>query len=81
MILKLVRESFDPTNNFYYNEDDEQAFKNIVPEDDSIDKNGKPINHKSLADMMINAEVLLTHEETHQMAKVIRCTINIYWNF
>ena len=40
VILKLVIESFDPTNNFYYNEDDEQTFKNIVPEADSIDKNG-----------------------------------------
>ena len=51
-----------------------------MPESDAIDKYGKPINQKSLADMMINAEVLLPHEETQHMAKVIRCTININGN-
>ena len=39
-----------------------QAFTNIVPEADAIDKNGKPINQQSFADLMINAEFLLSHE-------------------
>ena len=36
--LRPARESFDPTNNFGYDEDDEQAITNIVPEADAIDK-------------------------------------------
>ena len=60
--MKPERESFDTTNNFEYDEDDEQAFINNAPEADFIDKNGKPINQQSLADLIINAEVLLPHE-------------------
>ena len=48
---------------------------NIVPEADDIDKNGKPIDKQYLADLMINLEVLLPHEETQRTAKVICCTI------
>ena len=47
-----------------------------MPEADAIDKNGKPINQQSLADIIINSEVLLPHEETQQMDKVIWRTIN-----
>ena len=46
---------------YVQHEDDEQDFTNIVPEADDIDKISKPINQKSLAGLMINAEVLLTH--------------------
>ena len=48
-----------------------------VSEADAIDKNGKPINHQSLADLMVNAEVLLPHDETQHLAKVICRTIDI----
>ena len=74
--LKPARYFFDPTNNFDYDEDDEQAFTKIVPEADAIDKNGKPIDHQSLSYMMTNAEVLLPHEEMHHVAKVICRTID-----
>ena len=36
--LKPAKESFDPTNNFDYDEDDEQAFANIVPKADDSGK-------------------------------------------
>ena len=74
--LKPEIKSFDPTYNFDYDEDYDQAFKNTVPEADAIDKNSKPINQKYLADMMINSEFLLPHKETQQMDKVICRTIN-----
>ena len=48
-----------PQENFDYDEDDEQAFTNIVPDADAIDKNGKPINQQYLTDLIINSEVLL----------------------
>ena len=51
-----------------------------MPEADAIDKNGKPINQKSLANLVINSEVLIPHEETQQMAKIICHTININGN-
>ena len=69
--MKPQRESFDTINNFDYNEDDEQEFTNIVPEYDAIDKNGKLINQEYFADLIINAEVFLLHEETQYMAKVV----------
>ena len=74
--LKTARESFDPTNNFYHDEYDEQAFTNILPEAGAIDKNDKPINNPSIADLVINAEVLLPHEQTQQISKVIRVNID-----
>ena len=49
---------------------------NIVPEADAIDINSKPINQQYLADLMINAKVLIPHEETQKMAKVICRNIN-----
>ena len=73
--MKPARESFDPTNNFDYDEDDDQAFTDIVPAANYIDNNGKPINQQSLADPMINAEVLISHKETQQMAYIICRTI------
>ena len=74
--MKPERESFDPTNNFDYDEDDEQAFTNNVPEADAIDKNGKHINQQYLNDLVINVKVLLPHDETQHMAKVICRTID-----
>ena len=51
-----------------------------MSEADAIDKNGKPINQQFLADLMVNAEVLLPHDETQHMAKVICRTIDIHGN-
>ena len=60
--MKPSRELFDSTNNFDYDENDEQAFKNIVSEADAIYKNVKLNNQKSLSGLMVNSEVLLPHE-------------------
>ena len=51
-----------------------------MPEADAIDKNGKPINQQYLADLMINTEFLIPHEEIQQMAKFICRTIYINGN-
>ena len=52
-------EPMDPHNTFEENEGDEEAFANILPEADAVDSTGKPINQQSVADLLINAEVLL----------------------
>ena len=56
-----------------------------MPEADAIDKKVKPINQQCLADLIINAEDLITHEETQQMAKVLCRNIdsngNVIGNF
>ena len=43
-----------------------------VPEADCVDATGKPILQQSLADTLINTEVLLPHGEDLQMATVLR---------
>ena len=57
--LKPLKMLVDPTNNFDYDELDDDDFQNIVPEADAIDSWGNPINQQSVADILINAEVLL----------------------
>ena len=61
-------------------DDDEQAFQNILPEADAVDANVCLINHQYVADLLINSEVLIPKGETHQMAKVIRRAIDTYGN-
>ena len=78
--LKPVKESMDPTNNFDYDDLDEDNYQNIVPEADAIDSRGSPINQQSVADLLINAEVLLPQGEAQQMAKVIRRSIDVNGN-
>ena len=58
------REAMDPMNNFDYDEEDDLAADNVIPAADAIDSTGKPINQQSVADLLINAEVLLDHGET-----------------
>ena len=70
----------DPTNNFDYDEFDEDGYENIVPEADAVDARGKPINQQSVADFLINEEVLLTQGEAHHMSKFIRLYIGINGN-
>ena len=48
--LKLTQVSMDPTNNFDYDEFDDNGYKNIDPEADSVDSRGKSINQQSVAD-------------------------------
>ena len=61
--LKPTRVSMDPTNNFDYNEFDEDDYDNIFSEADAVDSRGKPINQQSVAYLLINAEVLLPQGE------------------
>ena len=70
----------DLTNNFDYDEFDENNYKNVVPEADAVDSLGIPINQQSMADLLIKTEVLLPQGETQQVAKVIRQSIDINSN-
>ena len=38
--LKPIQVSMDPTNNFYYDEFDENGYENVVPEADAVDSRG-----------------------------------------
>ena len=69
-------EALDPANDFDFGDYDEFSADNVVPEADAVDSEGRPINQQSVADLLINAEVLLDHGETQQMAKVIRRSID-----
>ena len=62
----------DPTNNFDYDEFDEDGYENVVPEAGAVDSRGKPINQQYVACLLINSEVLLPQGKEQQMAKFIR---------
>ena len=62
----------DPTKNFDYDEFDEDGYENVVPEAGAVESRGKLINQQSVADLLINSEVLLPQVEAPHMAKVIR---------
>jgi hypothetical protein len=70
---KPIVEAHDPANDFNYDDEvDEGSPDHVVPEADAVDSTGRPINQQSVADLLINAEVLLGHGETQQMARVLR---------
>ena len=54
--------------------------KMLVPEADAVDARGSSINQQSVADLLMNAEVLLPQGEAQQMAKVVRRSIERYGN-
>ena len=66
----------DPMNNFDYGDEDPLAADQVIPEADATDATGRPINQQSVADLLINAEVLLDQGKTKQMARVIRRSID-----
>ena len=70
------KQSIDPMNNFDYDDLDEDNYENVVPEADSVDARGSSINQQSVADLLINTEVLLHQGEAQQMAKVVRRSID-----
>ena len=78
--LKPTHISMDPTNKLDFDEFDENGYENVVPEDDAVDSRVKAINKQSMADLLINIEVLLPQGEAQQMAKVIRQSIDINGN-
>ena len=71
-----VPEANDPSNDFDFADLDELDADVVTPEADAIDSQGRPINQQSIADLLINADVLLDQGETQQMARVIRRSID-----
>ena len=69
---KPQRESMDPTNNFEYDDEDEYEPIRVIPEADATDASGRPLNQQSVADLLINTEVLLPYGDSQLLAKVIR---------
>ncbi len=53
-----------------YEDDHETKFQ--IPNADLKDAAGKPFDNKSLADTLINAEVLLPNEDSQAIARVVR---------
>ena len=51
-------------------------FENIIPDADPVDSVGNQINHHSVADLLINAEIILPQDKAVQMAKVMQCSID-----
>ena len=73
--LTLPEESpiknLDPMNNFDYGGEDALSADFVIPPSEAVDASRRPINQQSVADLLINAEVLLNHEDTQQMARVV----------
>ena len=72
----LQMRRMDPTNNFDYESDDELATANVVPVADAVDATGRRLNQQSVTDLLINAEVMLPHGDSQEMAKVIRRSVD-----
>ena len=53
-----------------YEDDHETKFQ--IPDADLKDAAGKPFDNKSLADTLINAEVLLPNEDSQAIARVVQ---------
>lgn len=70
------RQSMDPMNNFEYEDDNDLDPSNVIPEADATDATGRPLNQQSVADLLINAEVLLPQRDSQMLAKVIRRSID-----
>jgi hypothetical protein len=67
-----------PVDNEYdfepYGDDNEAPFQ--LPEADIVDATGKPVIMQSLADGLINAEVMLPVGDSQAMAKVVSCAVD-----
>ena len=48
-----------------------------IPEADAMDEKGTPLSPNSIADTLINAEVVLPHGESDNIAKVIRHYLDV----
>ena len=78
--LKPTHISMDPANKLDFGEFDENGYENVFLEDDAVESRVKAINKQSMADLLINIEVLLPQGEAQKMAKVIRQSIDINGN-
>ncbi len=69
---KQPKEAADPFHYFdFEDEADPLSAEQVIPAADAVDATGKPINQQSIADLLINAEVLLGHDDSLQMARVL----------
>ena len=56
----------------------EEEYRTIpISEADAKDEKGTPLFPNSIADRLINAKVVLPHGESDNIAKVIRCSIDV----
>ena len=69
MNVKEKEWTFDPI-------DGEEGNPDSIPEADAVDANGTPITTNSIADVLINCEILLPHGESEQLAKVVRRSLD-----
>ena len=70
--------SDDPCNDWDLElyEDNVDGGPPTIPEADFVDAAGKPVLQQSFADTLINAEVLLPHEESTALATVLKRTVD-----
>jgi hypothetical protein len=68
-------EAFDAIWDLEPHEDDYE-YKLFIPDADLKDAAGKPFVHQLLADALINAKVLLPHEDSQTIAQVVEQAVN-----
>ena len=73
----VPQKEFEPN---YQDAWDEEDHPIPVPEADAVDAKGTPINTSSLANTLINAEFVLPHGESENLARVIRQSVDKYGN-
>ena len=56
--------------------EDDYESKLFIPDADLKDAAGKPFVHQSFADTLIDAKVLLPHEESQAIAQVVQRAVN-----
>ncbi len=62
---KPIVEAHDPNNDYDFEEEFDEGLPDYVfPVANAVNSTGKPINQQPMADLLINAEVLLDHGET-----------------
>ena len=71
----LGNEDSGPFEEFIAYEDEDEEPR-LVPEADIVDAAGKPVNQQSTTDVLLNAELLLPHGESQQLAKVVRRAVD-----
>ena len=66
----------DDDDDGYVPYEDDEVAPSVPLEADLVDASGKPVNQQSIADLLINAEVVLPQGEEMQMAKVVRRAVD-----
>ena len=60
---------------------DEEENPIPVPEAEAVDAKGTPIGPESMAELLINMEVVIPHGESEELAKVIRRSFDVNGEF